>query len=85
MIIVAPGPNLGHHRLGTVVSRKVGKAVARNKLKRRIREFYRTVMKNVSFQSMPQGADIVIVARSGAAELDFKEICEELEKCWLKL
>ncbi|MEE9311889.1 MAG: ribonuclease P protein component [Planctomycetota bacterium] len=33
--------DLGHPRLGLVVSKKFGNAVARNKFKRRIREFFR--------------------------------------------
>ena len=85
MIVAAPGPNLGHHRLGIMVSRRVGGSVARNRIRRRVREIYRTRKKYVRFESMPEGADIVVVARSGAAELDFNQICEELENCWQKL
>ena len=85
MVVAASGPSLGHHRLGIIVSRKVGKAVVRNKLKRRVREFYRTRKKSVSFEAMPEGADIVVVTQSGAGELDFNEVCKELESCWQKL
>ena len=85
MVVAAPGPNLGHHRLGIMVSRKVGSAVARNRVKRRIREIYRTQKKYAKFETMPEGADIVVVSRRGAAECDFKQIYEELENCWRKL
>ena len=85
MVVAAPGPDLGHHRLGIMVSRKVGGAVARNRIKRRIREIYRTRKKYIKFESMSGGADIVVVVRHGAAELDFDQIYEELENCWQKL
>lgn len=84
-VIGAPGPDLGHHRIGIIVGRKVAKGVSRNRLKRRVREFYRTRKKDVQMENMPEGADIVVLARAGAAALDFKGICEELENCWQRL
>ena len=85
MVVAAPGPQLGHNRLGIIVSGKIGNAVARNRLKRKVREFYRTRKKYTKFESMPECADIVAVARGGAAELDYNEVCEELESCWQRL
>ena len=50
-------------RLGLVVSRQVGGAVERNRLKRRLREaFARTA------ESVPPGRDYVLIARPGLAE-----------------
>lgn len=45
-------------RLGITVSTKVGKAVVRNKVRRRLKEIYRTNEENVA-----EGYDVVIVAR----------------------
>lgn len=51
-------------RLGVSVSRKVGGAVERNKVKRALREGFWTVS-----DRLPDGHDFVIVARADIAEL----------------
>jgi ribonuclease P protein component len=52
---------LGHPRLGVSVSRKVGKAVIRNRWKRLIREAFR-----LTRGTLPKGVDLVVVPRRGA-------------------
>jgi len=52
-------------RLGVTASRRVGKAVHRNHIKRRIREWFRQHR-----DELPVGRDIVVIARQGAAKLD---------------
>jgi ribonuclease P protein component len=51
-------------RFGCAVSRRVGKAVVRNRVKRRLREFHRTHR-----HLLPEDAWLVAVARPAAAEL----------------
>ena len=53
----------GPSRLGLAVPRSVGTAVARNRLKRLLREAWRTLLADV-----PLGHDYVLVARPGLAE-----------------
>ena len=53
-------------RLGFTVSTKLGHAVVRNRVRRRLREIYRLVE-----PALKPGYDIVIVARSAAVEADF--------------
>jgi ribonuclease P protein component len=50
-------------RLGLAVPKAVGTAVVRNKMKRRLREVFRTRL-----PELPQGQDYVLVVRPGFAE-----------------
>ena len=64
------------NRLGLTVSAKLGHAVVRNKVRRRLREIYR--LNEDRFQP---GWDIVVVARSRAVSAPYKK----LEKNYLQL
>jgi len=61
-------------RLGVVASRRVGCAVVRNRGKRRVREWFRRVF------TLPVGADIVVILRSGAPDLGYGDLCAELDE-----
>jgi ribonuclease P protein component len=63
----------GGRRLGIAVSRRVGNAVVRNRIKRYIREFFRT-NKNVFRENL----DICITAKIGAETLGYFQTVEEL-------
>jgi ribonuclease P protein component len=64
--------------LGVTVSRKVGNAVQRNRVKRRIREWFRH-----SCPALPPTAAVVVIAREGAAELGAVETNDELGRLLL--
>ena len=59
----------GENRLGLTVGTKVGKAVRRNLIRRRLREIYR-----LHEAEMRRGWDIVAVARTRAAEASYREL-----------
>jgi len=61
-------------RLGVVASRKVGMAVARNRGKRLVREWFRRRP-----EPLPAGIDVVIILRAGAPQLTSEAVCRELE------
>jgi len=73
VVLAAVAPGGRARRLGVTVSRKVGGAVVRNRVKRRIREWFRADRKGI-----PEGIDIVVIARPGAAELSGDETREQL-------
>ncbi len=62
-------------RVGFVVTRKVGNAVQRNRIKRVCRECFRMWPDLV-----PDGIDLVIIARAGADELGLADVRAEWER-----
>lgn len=68
----------GEGRLGITVSSKVAGAVARNRIKRLVREFYRRRRRDFF-----PGLDILVIARKGAPRLSFDLIENELARCLL--
>ena len=64
------------NRLGLTVSTKVGRAVVRNRVRRRLREIYR-----LNEGALASGCDVVVVARVRAASSDY----HQLERSFLKL
>ena len=64
------------NRLGVSVSTKLGGAVVRNRVRRRIREIYR-----LNKPKMVPGYDIIVVARVRAVETGY----QKLESTYLRL
>ena len=74
-IVVFVRPNdLGHPRLGLSVGKRVGNAVTRNAVKRRLRDAFRVVA--AEWPGAQPGLDIVIAARS--TKVDSPETYAEL-------
>jgi ribonuclease P protein component len=71
-MIVGRAPD-GRLKLAVSVSKKIGGAVARNRLKRRIREIFRQ-----NLEMFPRGAHILVGFREGAAGLDYGRLKEEV-------
>src|SRR3989442_5712387 len=60
----------GVTRLGITISSKVGNAVVRNRIRRRLREIFRRQRGR-----LPQGIDLVLIATRRANEADFSALC----------
>ena len=73
LAIVLPGDG-ERGRLGITVSKKVGNAVMRNRIKRLVREYARRE------QLAPAGADVVIIAKRNAANMaKYSAVASELQ------
>ena len=71
---------LHRNRIGYTVSNKVGNAVTRNRIRRRLREIYR-----LHESEFLIGYDIVVVARMRAAAADYSRLERDLLRCAEKL
>jgi len=72
LLVLRTLPNgLPHNRYGFVVSKRVGKAVVRNRLKRRLREGLRLL-------TVRPGWDAVLLARPPAATATYQQLREAL-------
>jgi ribonuclease P protein component len=62
-------------RIGITVSKAVGNAVVRNRLRRRVK----AILDRSAFGKPPY-RDLVLIARAGAGEADFAAVSAELER-----
>ena len=76
LVLYARKNRTNTNRVGITVSKKLGHAVVRNRVRRRLREIYR--LNEDKFQP---GWDIVVVARTKAVHTDF----EKLTQAYLQL
>lgn len=75
VVLAADGP-MPWTRLGVTVSRKVGNAVVRSGVKRRLREIFRTTKVR-----WPKGADVVVIARPAAASATWDRLRGDVLAC----
>jgi ribonuclease P protein component len=73
VVVVAPARGDAQVKLGLAVSRRVGNAVARNRVKRHVREWFRQ-----NRHRLPPATDWVVIARAGAAQLAAPALASEL-------
>jgi ribonuclease P protein component len=68
-------------RIGYTVTKKVGNAVVRNRMKRRLRALARAAL---PVSGLP-GADHVLIGRSGGIDRPFADLARDLDKALAKL
>lgn len=76
-IIISQKNQSSRSRLGITVSKKVGKAVTRNRIKRIIREFFR-----LNRSLLPGRLDINIIVRHSSGRIGAAAIRKQLDHCF---
>ena len=69
LVLYARPNRLGENRLGYTVSAKLGHAVVRNRVRRRLREIYR-----LNSPKLKSGWDIVVVARTRCVDAEYRQL-----------
>jgi len=62
-----------YNRIGFSISKKVGKSVVRNKIRRIYKEAFREIE-----AQLKTGYDFILIARKPAVDVTFHEACKEL-------
>ena len=73
-----------HNRYGLVASRRIGNAVQRNKVRRRLREALLNIHPKIGRPNQPdageaQNFDLILIARQPIAKATFHEIVQQLD------
>ncbi len=76
VVIYCRKNRLGLNRMGFTVSKKMGKAVVRNRVRRRLREIMR-----LNGSRLEQGYDLILVARARAVEADYHRLEADVISC----
>jgi ribonuclease P protein component len=81
LLVVARSPDAeAPARLGITVTRKVGDAVRRNRVKRVVREVFR-----LDPSWLPAGVDLLVIAKNGAPTLGLVQVREEWSRARTQL
>ena len=80
VVVYERGNRLERNRLGITTSAKLGKAVVRNRMRRRVREILR-----LHAHELRQGHDLVVVVRHQAVTRDYWKMDRDLMYCMRKL
>lgn len=80
ILVLAANNGGAHSRLGIIVAKKhIGKAVARNRIKRLLREWFRCQ------NAFPIGLDLVVMVRKDADTLSNSQFRQRLAELWADL
>ncbi|MDQ0297628.1 ribonuclease P protein component [Salibacterium salarium] len=74
VIYVLNKPEQSHFRAGLTVSKKMGNAVTRNRIKRLLRE----VIREMSDQ-LQEGKDYIVIARKPVTQMNYEEIKKSMK------
>ena len=75
-VILAKDTSRSYPRLGIVVSKRLGNAIVRNRIKRSFREVFR----QLPYQDKMSQRDFVIIARRPASRVSYEELALSVSK-----
>jgi len=82
VLLVRPrGDDDSTMRIGITVTKKIGNAVVRNRMKRRFRALARETLPELGIS----GADHVLIGRAGGVERDYASLAAELKRALKKV
>lgn len=79
VVYMLPKEGQDQIRIGISVSKKIGNAVTRNRVKRKIREAVRLLLDQLRMKG-----DLVIIAREPIVEMEYQELSDSLIHCLKK-
>ena len=77
LVLVLPREDGGPTRVGITVTKKVGNAVQRNRIKRIVREVFRRERSR-----FPSGCDVVWIAKTGCGDMTYAKVSEQVPRRW---
>lgn len=80
MVVYCRKNKLDHNRLGLTASVKLGHAVVRNRVRRRLRELYR-----LHKAELLPGYDLIVVARVRAVDMPYAKLEKQYLHCLSQL
>jgi ribonuclease P protein component len=82
-VVFFAGNESPHSRIGITVTKKVGKANVRNRLKRWTREVYRRQREPLGIDA--RALDVVVNVKPNAADATFREFSDDLARLFARL
>lgn len=79
VLYVRPSDENGQLKIAFCVGKKLGYAVQRNRIKRRMRHAFQSFMRQVA-----KDHQIIVIARQKVNEIDFSQLCSSLKSLFLK-
>ena len=85
LLVLRTLPNeLAHNRYGFVVSKRVGGAVVRNRVRRRLQEIARLRGEHTNMQTGKQGYDLVLSCKAASAAAQYGELDASVLRLYVK-